>query len=716
MADYISNNWDDGEGGVEVNSPEFEGDSNKSEVKAISNAGQALDIARRLEWNDRQRDIRRARILAAFNGEAPYSQSELINKAQGYRYNVSFGYTEGVVGRGLVPYNDLTLEIGNLTEIEADLPDEKRKILELEFARILDEWGQWPKVISRLNQDLVLNGYNCFLFPSDYDPFPIFVAQKDGYVDEGTPNSLAEVELFVWKKSYLIHELYQKIGDPEIAEKAGWNVENVRQALMGAQSELLGTSNTSQSGNWTQIESLIRGGSMWASMIGAKKVNTYHVFAAELDGKVTQYIVMADNQTDANGGTELFKKEKRFNDIRDILVYFDLETGDGTWHGSKGLGQRVFNTHKALDKIRCSLLDQAFVSGLTLIQPGDQLSQEELTLSVIGPFAVIPAGLTIAANTLPAISSTSFQVDALLVQTGEQRVGDVIPNAQATLQAVSKTATQAKIDASQSLLITQGNLKRYVDPISQTTSIMVKRLIKKNSPNPYAKKFQERLKARGITDEDLKKIRRARNTGKIADVLGETAQKTQIIFAEFRGDPEVDQHRLKEMRIGSVLDAEAADDLLITDEDQTKQIESARMQELENTTLQTGVKVPVSARDNHEIHLKVIFELAGTMIQQQAQAFNEQVIPVLQNLLAHAKQHEDFLARDKTKKNTLKQYEDGVKTLEQGIKDLQKQAAQLAKNAIDQAAKLARTPEEMAQVEQARAQLPKQATQPVAQQ
>lgn len=714
MATYLIN---EDEGGVEVNSPDFEGDSNKSEVKAISNAGQALDIARRLDWNDRQRDIRRSRILAAFNGEAPYSQSELISKAQAYRYNVSFGFMEGVVGRALVPYNDLTIDIGNLTEIEADLPDEKRKILELEFNRILDEWGQWPKVISRLNQDLVLNGYNTFIFPSDYDPFPIFIAQKDGFVDEGAPNSLAEVELFVWKKSYLIHELYQKIGDPEIAKKAGWDVENVRQALMGAQSDSLGTSNMSQSGSWTEMESLIRGGSMWASMIGAKKVNTYHVFASELDGKVTHYIVLGDNFTEKSEGAELFKKEKRFDAMRDFLVYFDLETGDGTWHGSKGIGQRVFNTHKALDKIRNSVLDQAFVSGLTLLQPGDQLSQEELTLSVIGPFAVIPAGLTIASNVLPAVSSTTFQVDALLTQTSEQRIGDVVPNAQATLQAVSKTATQAKIDASQSLLITQGNLKRYVDPISQTISIMVKRLLKKHSPNPYAKKFQERLKARGITDEDLKKIKKARNTGKIADVLGETANKTQIIFAEFRGDPDVDQHILKEMRIGSVLDAEAADELLINDEDQTKQIESARLQELELTTLQTGSKVPVSARDNHEIHLKVIFQWAGTLIQSLAQNFNEQAIPVLQNVLEHAKQHEDFLARDKTKKNQLKPYEDGVKTLEQGIKSLQKQAIQMARQAFDAAAKTARTPEEMAQVEQARAQLPNQkATQPVAQQ
>lgn len=706
MADYSTDSNYDGEGGVEINSPEFEGDSNKSDVKAISNAGQALDIARKLEWQDRDRDIRRARVLSAFNGSAPYSDSDLVNRAQGYRYNVSFGFMEGVIGRAIVPYNDLTIDIGNLTEITADLPDEKRKIVQMEFGSILDEWGQWPKVISRLNQDLVLNGYNVFIFPSDYDPFPIFVAQKHGYVDEGTPNDVIDLEVFTWKKEYLIHELYAKIGDADIAEKAGWNVKNVRSALMGAQPESLGRSNVDQSGYWTQVESLIRGGSLWASIVGAKKINTYHVFAQELDGSVTHWIVLNGTGGDDEGGTELFKKEKRFPSMKSFLVYFDLETGDGTWHGSKGIGQRVFNTHKAIDKIRNSVLDQAFVSGLTLLQPGDQLAQEELTLSVIGPFAVIPAGITIASNVLPSVSSTTFQVDALLTATSEQRIGDVVPNAQQTLSAAPQTATQAKIDASRQAMISQGNLKRYVDPISQTLSIMVHRLLKKNSPNPYAKKFQKQLEDKGLSADDIKKIRGARNTGKIDDVLGETANKTQLIFAEFRGDPEVDQHILKNMRISSVLNAEAADDLLISDKDQTKEIESARLQEFENTTMETGVKVPVSARDNHEVHLKVLFTNAGTKIQQQAQQFNPQVLAILQLELEHAKQHEHFLAQDKTKKNVLKPYEDGVKTLEQGIKDLQKQAAQMAKNSIDAAAKIAQTPEEMAQVEQARAQLP----------
>lgn len=696
---------------IEVNNPDFN-ESGKNEVKAISDASQAQQIATKLDWNDRERDIRRARVLSAFNGAAPFSSSALVNKAQGYRYNVSFGFMEGVVGRAIVPYNELTINIDQLTEIEANLTDAKKKIIQQEFGTIMQKWGKWPKFASRLNQDLVLNGYNTAIFPSDYDPFPIFVAQKEGFVDDGSPNDVNDLELFVWKKSYLIHELYLKIEEAETAKKAGWNVENVRKALMGATAESLWQKNEMGSGQWTAIESAIRGASLYASMgDGAKMINTYHVFAAELSGKVTHWIVLQDGLKDGEvryksdvNGPELFKKEDRFENMRDFLVYFDLETGDGTWHGSRGVGQRIFNTHKAIDKLRCSLLDQAFVSGLTLLQPTDQVSQEELTLTVVGPFAVIPAGLGIQETVLPAISNTTFTVDQLLAATSEQRIGDVVPQSQ-SLGAQPETATAARLRAGRQELITRGNLKRYIDPISQVMSIIVRRLLKKNSPNAYAKEFQKELKRKGLTDDDLKEIRGARNTGKIDDILGNTAANTQLIFGEFRGDPQIDQFKLAQMRISSVLDADAAEELLVTDQDQTKQLESKRAEEIELTSILSGLVIPVSPRDNHEARLAVDMEWIGTVIQAQAQNFDPSVIPQLKSVISHAGQHLGFLKQDKTKKAAFDDYKEKIDLAVKAVKDLEKQQNELAKAQFDAAAKIAKTPEEQAAVQQAQQQL-----------
>lgn len=695
---------------AEVNSPEF--GEGKKEQKAISSARQALAIAQKLAYNDIQRDQRRARVLAAFNGASPYSESDLIAKAQAYRYNVSFGFMEGVIGRAVVPYNELTINISDLTEIKANLPDEKLKTIQVEFGKIMDKWGKWPKFVTRLNQDLVLNGYNSVIFPDYYTPFPTFVEQKHGFVDEGSPNDVNDLEVYVWRKEYMIHELYSKISDDSIATKAGWNVPNVKDALTQAVPESIWNRNLTTSGQWTAIEQAIREGSLYVSMVGAKMITTYHVFAVELSGKVTHYIVLDDgirlNDTGSNlrqDGPELFKKEEQFESLQDILVYFDMETGDGTWHGSKGVGQRVFNTHKANDKMMNSALDTTFTAGLTMLQPGDQVQQEELTLSVIGPFAVIPNGIAINPQTLPNLNATFFQMQALLAGTSEQRVGDVVPQSQSVLTNRDETATAAKLKAGRQELITRGNLKRYIDPISQVMSIIVRRLLKPNSPNAYAKEFQKELKRQGLTEDDLKEIRGARNTGKIEDILGNTAQATQVIFTEFRGDPDIDQEKLKFKRIASVLDADAADELILTDEDQTKKIESARQQEIELTTIMSGKPVPVSPRDNHQVHIEVVLQDVGKKVTAQASNFNPDEIPTLKIEVAHAAEHLGYLRSDKSKKQIVNTLKDRIEASVEGVKTLEKQQADMAGAAIDEAKKLAQTPEEMAQVDQMQQQL-----------
>lgn len=707
----------------DINSPEFteKEDGNlgaiKNEPKAIANSRQALQIAQKLSYNDIERDIRRARVLSAFNGTAPYCESDLVAQAQGYRYNVSFGLMEGSISRAVVPYNELTINISDLTEIKANLDDKKLKTIQVEFGKIMDKWGKWPKFVTRLNQDLVLNGYNNAIFPSDYDPFPTFVSQKHGFVDEGAPNEVQDLEVYVWRKSYMIHELYSKISDESIAEKAGWNVENVKDALTKATPESIWNKNLTTSGQWTAVQQAIREGSLFVSVVGAKMIDTYHVFAAEVDGKVTHYIVLDNNISmndssfmDREDGPELFKKEKRFNSFQDFLVYFDMETGDGTWHGSKGVGQRVFNTHKANDKMMNSALDTSFTAGLTLIQPGDQVQQEELTLSVVGPFAVIPNGVQINPQALPNLAGTFFQMQALLSNTLETRVGDVVPQGQSTLTQGQETATAAKLKAGRQELITRGNLKRYIDPISQVMSIIVRRLLKENSPNAYAKEFQRELKRKGISEDDIKEIRGARNTGKIEDILGNTAQATQVIFGEFRNDPDIDQEKLKFKRIASVLDADAADDLLIKDTDQTKEIEAARQQELELTTILTGKPVPVSPRDFHEVHIQFLLQDIGTKIQAQATNFNPNEIPILKLEVQHAAEHLKFLEGDKAKKQITSKFSEALKQANDGINTLEKQKIQLAKAQIDQAAKIAKTPEEQAQVQQMQNQIKQQET------
>lgn len=676
-SDQLSN------GPADTNNPKFTQDGKNTRM-AISNASQALQIARKLETDDDKRDFDRARVLAAFNGNPPYDEKEMLAAAQSYRFNVSFGFLEGLIGRATVPYFELVCDIDYIANIEADLPEHKLSIIRDELAETFKRWGKWNKFMSRLIQDLVLNGYNSVIFPSDYNPWPVFIPQKHGFVHEAAPNDAEDLELFVWKKGYLIHELYGHIADEKSAEKAGWNVENVRKALEKAVPE--DVLKRSREGGWTAIESAIRGGTLFSSIVGGKQVETFHILACEDDGKVTHYVVWSGKTSDGSteqSGIELFKREKRFPRMEDALVYFDLEPGDGKWHGSRGLGRRGFNTHRSIDKLRCSLLDQSFTSGLTLLQMADQSSQEDFQMVVTGPFAIIPPGISAANVELPAVSSTTFQADALLSATAEQRVGDIVPNAPSSLRQTRKTATEVQTTAGRQEAISKSNLMRFLDPLSKMLSIVLMRLIKESSPDPYAKEFQKRLANRGITREDLQKIRAARSTGKINIALGQDEEKSKVMFEEFRGDPDVDQIELKRRRMASVIGAKEVRGLLIEQDDKTRQIESVRAQLEELNTMFNGINIPVSPRDMHEYHLQVCLDwLEGqVMIQQQGKAGAS--FKIVDMIAGHAGQHLNFMRSDKTKAKIAKEYEARLQKVGEAIDQIINMASRTAKPGIE---------------------------------
>lgn len=647
---------------ADVNNPEFDSQG-KVEISAISNANQALQIARRLERDDEKRDMDRARVLAAFNGNAPYSDTELLAAAQSYRFNVSFGFIEGVIGRATVPYHELINDSQQVADIEGDLPKAKLNIIQSELTDAFMRWGKWKKTMAREIQDMVLNGYNSMLFPSDYDPWPVFVPQKNGFVHELTGNDADDVELFVWKKSYMIHELYKKIVDEEAATKAGWDVENVRKALENATPEEI--RNNNRQGEWTKLESAIRGGTMWNSVVGGKHIQTFHVFASEADGQVSQYIVWdgKGRADEESPNVKLFKRKNRFKSMSDILVYYDLEAGDGYWHGSRGLGKRSFNTHRSIDKLRCSILDQAFTSGLTLLQAGDQSSQEDFQLAVTGPFAVIPAGITIADSTIPAISGTTFQADGLLSATSEQRIGDIVPSTTSALRQTRKSATEANIAANRAELISKSNLLRFMEPVSKTITIILQRLLKENTPDPDAREFQKRLKDRGITPEDLKKIRGAKSNGKINAALGDESSKITEIFQAFRGDPGVDQIELRRRFMAAILGPNDIEGLLIEAEDKTREIEATRQQMEEIGTILEGIPVPVSPRDNHEIHSKVGLDWLEGQIQSQSQGQEGAPMEILDEVAKHVGGHIQYLHEDKMKKQIAGEFEQRLKQI-----------------------------------------------------
>lgn len=661
LPDYVESN--------EVNAPEFS-ESGKNERRAIASADQALSIARNLEKADETRDLRRARIQSAYNGSAPYRQSELESKGQSWRFNLSFRFLRGLVARSMAPFHELGADESYLSNVQGRISEVKLNIIREEFVNTVKDWGKWFKIYERLTLDLALFGHDCAIFPSDDNPFPVVVQQAHALVPEKSENDVDSLDVFAWKKYYRIHELYDFIRHPDSAKAAGWNIENTRAALENAMPSKR-TGDTS-GGGWLEVEKSIRGGSLYWSYGSAatKEIKVFHVLEPEIYDDaiwVDQWVVLdtlSKRKADV-GGTELFHRKKMFKKLSDCLVYFYFEAGDGTWHGSMGVGWAGFNTHASIDRLRNNLLDQAFMSSQIIAQAQSEISEEDQNMQVIGGMVIVPPSMTVLKEHFPQMRPELFTLDALLTSTVEQSTGDMVPGETSAYRpGEQKTATQSNIDAGRSQLLSRVDLRRFIDPFGKMVSIMLRRLLMKNSTNPFAQELQKRLLERGLDQAELEMVSSSKSFGDVDDILRLNEQNSGQALAEFRGDPDVQQRPLKKKRLGVLLSPKIAEELMPDTVDPLDNLEQAREQMQEITTLNAGMGVPVSPKDLHEVHAAVIISDVSAKFQAAKMGQGKPISPdQLMQELNHGMQHIEMLLKDPAKKDIGKKLQDQLNNL-----------------------------------------------------
>lgn len=658
--------------GNSISTPEFS-DRGINQRRAISTANQALSIARNLERSDEMRDLRRARIQSAYNGSAPYRQAELKSKGQEWRFNVSFRFLRGLVSRALAPYHDLGADESYLANILGQIPEMKLNIVREEFVSIVRDWGKWFKIYERITLDLALFGYDCAIFPSEDDPFPVVIPQAHCLVPEKSTNDVDELDVFCWKRFYKIHELFDFIKFPKEAKDAGWNLENTRAALENAMPSK--RTYDTYSGGWLELQKSIREASLYWSYgtAATKEIKVFHVLVPEIyddEVYVDQWIVLdtlSKRKSDV-GGTELFYRKKMFKKLSDCLVYFYFEPGDSTWHGSMGVGWAGYNTHAAVDRLRCNMLDQAFMSSQIIGQAQNEISEEEQNMQVVGGMVIVPPSLSVLKERFPPTPQEIFTLDALLTSTVEQATGDMVPNENSSYRPGPKTATQSAIDAQRNQQMSRVDLRRFIDPFGKMISIMLRRLLKLGSPNPFAQEFQKNLMNRGLTPQDIAQMESYKCFGDVDEMLQINVQNSGQALATFRNDPDVQQRPLKKRYLAALISNKIADELMPDMLDPLDTLEQSREQMQENMAITSGTPMPVSPKDLHEAHAATaIADVAAKFRAGQMGQGNPISPQQLMAELQHAEQHVQYLLKDPAKKQIGQQLQQQINSEAQQI-------------------------------------------------
>jgi hypothetical protein len=649
---------------------------------SVKDAGMAKEIVNTLISANRNRQIVYGRILAKYNAERPYDSCKLEAEGLGWRQNFTTkplpSMIEKVAPRFTEAINGLKYFTNSaLSNKWANSVEKTEKFREIITDTIRSRKG-WRTLIEDIAFDNALFGHSVVAWLDELSWFPKAFHQDEDFLPDGASQSVFSNQVVVLKETYLPHELFAYIKDKEAAKDSGWNIEKTIDAINTASPsqirDTLGSSSNADTWYQNAIRELTLGTSY---MTGASVITVYTLLAREVDGKVSHYRLAGD------GREEIFAKEDRFKSMEECLAFFAYQKGNGKMHGSKGVGRDIYELAGMLDRTRNEIVDRSILSGKTLIQ-GDIKRIHTFKLSIVGAMAIVPQGWTVLEQKIDGNIEPFLKLDAYFSMLVDQLIGNVSPP---KLEGEAfRSSTAWNLVAQREEESKDAKISRFLEQFVEMVATMQRRICDDITDDKDAKEARKLLKEAGLTEEEIKEIANQPVAGTVRDLTPLERQMVASVVAEKRGNPMYNQRQMEVEDLTARVGADFAERVLIPDNDPTVEVEQQRQQQMELALLTQGQSVPVSPRDNHQVHLAVVLPVAEQVASAIMQGGAE--TSALEAILAHVTEHYNRALEQGVPKESLQEAGNLVKNAGKVLaemKQLDEQAAQLQQQSTPEA-------------------------------
>ncbi len=672
--------------------------SGKPPESRISNARAVRQRISEMRDGESTRNWRRSRVAGLLDGNPPYSKKEMERLGRKNDANINLRTGEGAVASSKTPYYDLVFEGDGFIRVETDWGDdptlwrEWSNTMSEGITYLLDEWDGFDGNMQLKQWQFVVHGVGLPLFP---DPLTFkFESISNGQflVPDDAKADVDCLDECAIPRKYYPTELYDLIKSDSAAESRGWNIPKARNAIINAAPVDFRRTNGS---NWEAYQDAIRTGDVaWSNK--SNQIAVVDHFIKEFDGKITHTILLDDDDINvpnkvkmpANDNGFLFKRLRRFDSFNQIICPFFYDvTGEGMWHGVKGLGPKIYDYCQLENRLSCKTIDQAML-GLVIVPKNADDWQEIETISATG-VTVFPPGSEFAQTKIadnlegPLMVQRDLQ-NKLQSNTGEyrQRVSD---------ENQENTLGQAQINLQQQAILSKGAINRYYKALDRLYREMVRRILnpKLTKSDPGGKEvfeFKEWCKERGVPDECFKmdnicRIRAVRAAG-----YGSPAMRQMMGQQLYALIPQMNE-RSRNTALRYIVSAvgfgqDHVDEFFPKlDEPQLPGSQEQQATDENNALRKMGGETKVIYLDNHLIHFDIAFSDMAQHIQelQQGQAQPMEVLVHLVQGGVHTKAHLNGMANDPTRKGQFEQRQAAWLSMSKVAQQLQQQLQEAAK-------------------------------------
>lgn len=601
----------------------------KPKRRAIRDAQQAQNIVTTHETASRDRNIKNARIMAKYNSEKPYGEGALTAEGLGWKSNFTTKplpmLIDKVAPRFVKAVDGVKYYTNSALPDEVDGSEVKTEAFRREITKTIRAHPDWSNFCNDLAQENALFGFAAIAWLDEFHWMPKFFRQDHFFIPSGTKQSPSATQVAVLKEVFLLHELFELIEDKKAADTRGWDVQEVVKAL----NEATPDNRRSQHTSWERVhEDMVRESNLGLSYeAGARTVVVWHLLATEIDGKVSHYILLDKTFK------VLFTNEDQYDSMADALGLFCFQQGNGTVHGSKGIGRELYAMAGILDRSRNEVVDRLNLAGKIIIQSDDK-ALRRFKMSVVGNAILIGQGYAISERKLDSGVEPFLKLDEFLSSLLDQMAGATTPK---VFEGDRVTRAQVEFFAQREEESRDSIIARFLTQFARAMTTIQKRLCDKNTGDDDAKEMQKRLLLI-MSREELDQLAEQPVAETVRDYTELKRQQIVAIATEARGNPLYNQKELELQKVTAQIDEEFAKKVLLPDEDPTVLAEQSRLQALELLLIVgQSSEVPVSPRDNHEVHLQVLMPVMEQTAQQAVS--DPHAVQTLHALLGHAEAH-----------------------------------------------------------------------------
>lgn len=553
--------------------------------------------------DDENSAIARARIDAMFDGAPPYDPKVLASTGQGHRCNLNFGEGQRMLDTALAAYVDLINGVERLVSVHSTMgrPGEALRfdnIISEEVTRTFRSWGSFHSSYLRLVTQFIKHGVGVSYFADDKDWRFRACGLSDFLIPRHTVASEEAVEIAFARVDYMVHELYHFIKNPEMAEKRGWNPEEVKRVICTATREP--RADLGVTDRWEELQARIKNNDILEGH-QALKCSVVHCWVREMDGKVSHFLFSEKEPKEW-----MFKRVARFPTTDSAFIMFSYGAGNnGTYHAVRGLGQRVFAHVQASNRLRCQMVDGAAMASTIMLRAGTPRALDELSYAYWGPYSILGDNVDIIAkdtpdltrSVIPAINDMSSQLRSSIDFYSHEGAAEGSPY---------RSQFQVRAELESAVRLASANLNLFYDAWHRLIREMTRRLVNGPSSDPAVTEFYRRLEDRGVPREVVKSIDHRKTFAVKAIGAGNASARAAAMADLQQLAPELSERgrvNLLYDRVATATSYEMA--ARYVDEPDTPEYSTERqLAAMENIIMAHGQMSPVHPDQMHETHLE----------------------------------------------------------------------------------------------------------------